>query len=165
VWGTVKYSQKWKATFQDQLRETSELEQTNRLSTVEIQTLVKTTHQEIKEGKRRKTALDIEHSWVSHVHDEAKCQHQHQMLVWDRKLELAWLQARVLSQMAAAPMPASSFTLLMSSFGDGSGLSTHSLGSSMSGENRLPPSSVSGGFGNWDLPMPGFTQDTDKNQL
>ena len=110
-------------------------------------------------------ALDIEHSQVSHACDKAEHQHQHEMIVWDWKLELAWLQAGVLLQTAAAPMPASSFTLLMSSFGDGSGLGTHSSGSSTSGGHCLSPSSAGGGFGNWDLPMPGFTQDTDENQL
>ena len=88
--------QKWKASYQDQIHETSELESASRLSIAEIQTQGKTTHQEIKEGKHHKTALDIEHSHVSHAHDKADHQRQHKMLIWDRKLGLAWLQARVL---------------------------------------------------------------------
>lgn len=67
--------QKRKASYQDQIHEMSELEQASQLSIAEIQTQGKTTRQEIMEGKRCKTALDIEHSCVFHAHDEA--QHQH----------------------------------------------------------------------------------------
>ena len=142
--------QKWKASYQDQIHKTSELEWASWLSIVEIQMQGKTTRQEIKEGKRHKTALDIKHSCVSHACNE--------MLIWDRKLELAWLQAGVPPQSAE---PSQTFTSMMSSFGNGSrihesSLSTQSSSSSSSSGLRLSPAEVEGGYG-WDLPMSGYT--------
>jgi hypothetical protein len=73
---------------------------------VQLQTNAKTTRQEIKESKRQKTALDIEHSRVTyayteamHVRNEAERQRQHEVLIWDWKLEMVRLQAGIRSQM------------------------------------------------------------------
>ena len=140
----------------------SELERKNRLSIVEIQTQGKTTRQEIKESKHRKTALDIEHSRVYHVREEAERQRQHDLLVWDRKLELARLQAGVLQQ-SAEPNHVQSFTEMMNSFGDGSRMPSSSLGTRSSGstsqsspgELYLSPSASDAVGHGWGLQLPG----------
>jgi len=161
--------QKQKVSFQDQIRETSELEWTNWLSIAQIQTEGKTTRQEIKEGKHHKTALDIEHSCVSHAREEAECQHQHEMLIWEKKLELARLQAGVLPQ-SAEPSQAHSFTSLLNSTSGVQGLSfgTHSSTSSSSGGHHPSPSTPNRPFG-WgaEVALPGYTDDmgSGDNQL
>ena len=119
---------------------------------MEIQTQGKTAHQEIKEGKRRKTALDIERSRVSYAREEAERQRQHETLIWDRKLELARLQAGVFSH-PAPPRLASSFSSLMNNFAEGSGLGTQSSSSSTSGGRGNSPSASRGDPLSWgDLP-------------
>lgn len=92
--------QKRKNEYSDQICETSELERANRLSIVEMQTRSKIDHQVIKEDKRRKTLLDVEHSQVRsireegiHSSQEAERRCQHELAIWDKKLELARLQA------------------------------------------------------------------------
>ncbi|KIM76159.1 hypothetical protein PILCRDRAFT_91694 [Piloderma croceum F 1598] len=114
-----------------------------------IQTEGKTTHQEIKEGKCHKTALDIEHSCVSHAREEAECQHQHEIFIWEKKLELAHLQAGVLSQ-SAEPSQAQSFTSLLNNISgvQGSSFCTHSSMSSSSG-GHCPSTSTSEGPFSW----------------
>jgi hypothetical protein len=88
--------QKQKNGYSDQIRETSELEWANRLSIVEMQTRSKTDRQVIKEDKRRKTLLDVEHSQVRSIREEgirssqeAERRCQHEFAIWDKKLELA----------------------------------------------------------------------------
>ena len=82
----------------------TKLEHANRLFIVEMQTRSKTDRQVLKEDKCRKMVLDVEHSQVRSIREEgirssqeAERYHQHELAIWDKKLELAWLQTGALS--------------------------------------------------------------------
>ena len=83
----------------------------------------------IKEDKRRKTHLDVEHSRVRSIREEgicssqeAECRHQHELAVWDKKLELARLQTGVSSSFEKHnPAPVYEGTNMFGSIGEMSG--------------------------------------------
>jgi hypothetical protein len=135
--------QKRKNGYSDQIREASELERANRLSIVEMQTRSKTDRQMIKEDKRRKTLLDVEHSRVRSIREEgirssqeAECCRRHELAIWDKKLELARLQTGASSNHTTLtnPAPAYETTDVFGSMGETSGQhSSYSSSPSSSG--------------------------------
>lgn len=89
---------KRKMGYHDQIKQNGELERSNCLDIATIQTEGKTERQQDKEEKMRKTMVDVERSWLadarehrSHMLAEAARGREHEMMMMDKRLELARL--------------------------------------------------------------------------
>lgn len=105
---------KRKLNFHEQIKQNGELERANRLTIATIQTTAKTDRQRLKEDKRQKTMVDVERSRItdareqrSHILAEAERSRQHEIMMMDKRLQLARIQSlSTIAPAGLAPLPA-----------------------------------------------------------